>query len=183
MAVTVNAVPLPGAVNSPAGVIVPAVALQVNVGCVGHRLVELVESLAVNCCVAPLQHGGRVRRHDNAASPFGSPQPRGQTRAGHAGHIAGQIVAAGQAEGGRSNAPAGGETRRRGPLRRSSVDQLRAGGVAKALPNWSMNVGTASCRVVPETVTGVVEAFRRAVIVWATVMETLLLTEALPAPA
>ena len=59
------------------------------------------------------------------------------------------------------------------PLGADVVDQVSAGVTAIALPNWSRNVGTASCRLVPETDTGAVGTFLMALSTCVTVIDTL----------
>ena len=54
-----------------------------------------------------------------------------------------------------------------------NVDQLSAGVTAIALPNWSRNVGTASCRLVPEMDTGAVGTFLMVLNTCTTVIDTL----------
>ncbi len=59
------------------------------------------------------------------------------------------------------------------PLGADVVDQVSAGVTAITLPNWSRNVGTASCRLVPETDTGAVGTFLMALSTCVTVIDTL----------
>ena len=138
LAVTVQPVMLPGAVNSPAVPIVPPLLLQVKVCWLAIDLWNWSNAWAVNCCVAPCRTVGALGERTMLVNVwFTTSVPLNRMPVALAARAV-TPVGAGHRKGDRDAARAGREARRRRAGGSDVADQTRAGVPLIALPNWSI---------------------------------------------